>query len=39
MIVYDIFVGEELVEFVSEKRNESREGVVFTEEYDLSDIW
>ena len=39
MIVYDIFINDELVEFISEKRNESREGVVFTESYDLSDIW
>lgn len=39
MIVYDIFINDQLVDFIREKRNESREGLVYTETHDLSDIW
>ena len=39
MIVYDIFVNDELIDFIREKRNETKEGLVYTETHDLSDIW
>lgn len=39
MIVYDIFINDEVVEFVTEKKNEGTVGVVFTETYDLATIW
>ena len=38
-IVYDIFINDELVEFVSEGERDGRVGLVHTEIHDLDDIW
>ena len=39
MIVYDLFINDELVEFVREEKNDGKVGLVFTERHDLSDLW
>ncbi|MEO9870109.1 hypothetical protein [Ekhidna sp.] len=39
MIVYDILINDELIEFVRDKKNEGKVGLVYSETYDLSDIW
>ncbi|MEO9870101.1 hypothetical protein [Ekhidna sp.] len=39
MIVYDIFINDELVEFVREEKQDGKVGLVYTESHDLSDIW
>ena len=39
MIVYDLFINDELVEFVREEKNDGKVGLVFTESHDLSDLW
>lgn len=38
-IAYDIFINDELVEFVSEESKDGRIGLVHTETHDLSTIW
>ena len=38
-IAYDIFINDELVEFVAEGKKDGELGLVHTEEHDLSDIW
>ena len=39
MVVYDIFINDELVEFVREEKQDGKIGLVYTESHDLSDIW
>ncbi len=39
MIVYDLFINDELVDFVTEERNDGKVGLVHTERHDLSDLW
>ncbi len=38
-IVYDIFINDELVDFVSEESKDGRIGLVHTETHDLTNIW
>lgn len=39
MIVYDLFINDELVDFVTEEKNDGKVGLVYTETHDLSDLW
>lgn len=38
-VAYDIFINDQLVEFVAEGKKDGKLGLVHTEEHDLSDIW
>lgn len=38
-VAYDIFINDQLVEFVAEGKKDGELGLVHTEEHDLSDIW
>lgn len=38
-VAYDIFINDELVEFVAEGKKDGELGLVHTEVHDLADIW
>lgn len=38
-VAYDIFINDQLVEFVTEESKDGKIGLVHTENHDLSDLW